>query len=86
MNKFPLIKTALYALNEGGSFPIALNAANEIVVEAFIQKRIKFTDIAEIVSQIMENHHGTDVNSEETIFEVDRETKEKTRNTINQRL
>jgi len=85
-NKFPLVRIAHFALKEGASFPVALNAANEIVVEAFIQKRIKFTDITEIVSRIIESHQKIDVDSEEAIFEVDRETKEHTRNIITQRL
>jgi 1-deoxy-D-xylulose-5-phosphate reductoisomerase len=73
--KFPIIKLARLALKEGESFPIALNAANEVVVSAFLEQRIKFMDISEILKGIVENHQKRKVRSLEDIFDVDRETR-----------
>jgi len=73
--KFPIIKLARLALEEGESFPIALNAANEMAVSAFLEKRIKFMDISEVVTEIVENHQKRKVQSLEDIFDVDRETR-----------
>jgi 1-deoxy-D-xylulose-5-phosphate reductoisomerase len=52
--KFPLLKLANECLFEGGGSPIVLNAANEIAVQAFLEKRIKFTDIHSIVAETLQ--------------------------------
>lgn len=75
VEKFPIIKLARLALEEGESFPIALNAANEVVVSAFLEQRIKFMDISDVVTEIVENHQKRKVQSLEDIFDVDRETR-----------
>ena len=84
--KFPLIKLAFRALEEGESTPVALNAANEVVVEAFLNGEIKFTDISVLVREAVENHQKREVESLEDIFDVDRETREHTQNIMKQRL
>jgi len=83
--KFPLIKAARLALEEGESVSVALNASNEVAVRAFLEGRIRFTDIPETVIELMESHQKTKVASLEDIYEVDRETRVKTRNIIEQR-
>lgn len=75
VEKFPIIKLARMALEEGDSFPIALNAANEVVVSAFLEQRIKFMDISDVVTEIVENHQKRKVQSLEDIFDIDRETR-----------
>ena len=84
--KFPLVNLARWVLEEGDSFPVALNAANEVAVEAFLQKRIKFFDISTVVIEIVESHKKENVGSIEDIFNVDRETRLQTRNLLKQRL
>ena len=44
-NDFPLLTAAYEAQKKGGSYTIAYNAANEIAVELFLQRKIGFTDI-----------------------------------------
>lgn len=83
--KFPLVKLARTALEEGGSVSVVLNAANEVAVEAFIAGKIQFSDIAEIVTEAVENHTNTNIEGLEEIFDIDRETKMQTRNLIDQR-
>ncbi len=53
-DKFPLLGTAYAAARKGGTAPCVMNAANEIAVAAFLQDKIKFTDIYKIIEQTME--------------------------------
>ena len=83
--KFPLLKLARLALDEGASFPIVLNAANEVAVEAFLQKKLSFLEISEIVSKTVESHQKREVQSLEDIFLIDREARQIARNLIERR-
>lgn len=51
--RFPCLKLAYQAMNAGGAAPCVLNAANEVAVAAFLDKRIKFTDIAKVVAHCL---------------------------------
>ena len=50
---FKNLKLAYQAINEGGNKPCVLNAANEIVVEAFLNNRIKFLEMSEIIEECL---------------------------------
>ena len=52
--RFPALRVAMDALRSGGSLPTVLNAANEIAVAAFLDKKISFHAIARIVAQVCE--------------------------------
>lgn len=52
-DRFPCLKLAYQAMNAGGVAPCVLNAANEVAVAAFLDKRIKFTDIAQVVAHCL---------------------------------
>ncbi|MDE6479310.1 MAG: 1-deoxy-D-xylulose-5-phosphate reductoisomerase [Muribaculaceae bacterium] len=54
MDKFPLLGYAFDAIKTGGTMPCILNAANEIAVQAFLEKRIRFTDMPVIAYKTME--------------------------------
>ena len=61
-NRFSCLKLAYQAMNAGGAAPCVLNAANEVAVAAFLDKRIKFTDIAKVVAHCLaqdfsDSHH-----------------------------
>lgn len=83
--KFPLFFLARHALEEGESVPVALNAANEVAVEAFLEKRIKFPYISDIVVEVVESHQKREVKTLEDIFDVDRKTRSITSNLLKQR-
>ncbi len=51
LDRFPALRVALDALRGGRGLPTVLNAANEVAVEAFVEKLISFHDIARIVEQ-----------------------------------
>ena len=52
-DRFPCLKLAYQAMNAGGAAPCVLNAANEVAVAAFLDKRIKFTNIAKVVAHCL---------------------------------
>lgn len=52
-DRFPCLKLAYQAMNAGGAAPCVLNSANEVAVAAFLDKRIKFTDIAKVVAHCL---------------------------------
>jgi 1-deoxy-D-xylulose-5-phosphate reductoisomerase len=54
LERFPCLRLAYKAINAGGTMPAVLNAANEIAVEAFLDKQIKFTDIPIIIERCMD--------------------------------
>lgn len=75
-DKFECLKLAFDVIKIGGTAPCILNAANEIAVEKFINKKIKFSQISELIGRALdkiENHSDPDI---DTIFECDRVTRE----------
>jgi 1-deoxy-D-xylulose-5-phosphate reductoisomerase len=80
--KFPLVPLARHALEEGESFPVALNAANEVVVEAFLKNRVKFRDIYDVIKDALNGHQKRKIENMEDVFEVDREVRLETRNLL----
>ena len=52
-NRFPCVRLAFDALKRGGTAPAALNAANEIAVDAFLNGKLLFTDIAHVIEDVM---------------------------------
>lgn len=70
-NRFPALRLARQALQEGGTLPTVLNGANEVAVEAFLQDKIGFLEIAEIVETVMEKIGREDLTSLNQVFETD---------------
>jgi 1-deoxy-D-xylulose-5-phosphate reductoisomerase len=57
--RFPCLALAFEALREGGTAPALLNAANEVAVQAFLERRIGFRDIDRVIARVVhENEHG----------------------------
>jgi 1-deoxy-D-xylulose-5-phosphate reductoisomerase len=71
LEKFPSIQLARTALNEGGTLPAVLNAANEVAVSRFLEGQIRFLEIARLVESIMEKHRNASHPNLETIIESD---------------
>ena len=70
-NDFPALQLAFDALEQGGVKPAALNAANEMAVDAFLEGRIDFLDIAAIVAETMRRTGNGDEMELETILAAD---------------
>jgi 1-deoxy-D-xylulose-5-phosphate reductoisomerase len=56
MERFPALRLAFDALRAGNTYPAVLNAANEIAVAAFLDKKIRFIEIAEMVDKTLQSH------------------------------
>jgi len=80
--KFPCISLAYQAMQNGGTTPTVLNAADEVAVEAFLDRRIPFPDIPKIIERVLNAHQGSKADSIESIFEVDRWAREYVRHRL----
>jgi len=76
-DRFPALALARRALVAGGSAPIVLNAANEVAVTAFLEGRIGFLDIAELVERCMDAVAGCAIDSLEAVYALDAEARAK---------
>lgn len=74
---FKCLDLAFKALEAGGTMPCVMNAANEIAVSLFLQNKIKFLDIAEIVENAMKNHAPQKVENIEQLHEIDNNIRKK---------
>jgi len=70
-DRFPCLRLAEEAIAEGGTLPAVLNAANEITVEAFLDRRLSFPDIARINEVVMNQMGAEPVESVEQLLGVD---------------
>lgn len=70
-NRYPCLKLAIDAFNQGQAATTALNAANEIAVEAFLQNKIGFMDIAKQVSTVLEALDFPESTTIEDVFAID---------------
>lgn len=73
--RFPALRLARQALTEGGSATTILNAANEIAVMAFLEKRIGFLDIERIIEATLAQVSRAELSDLAAIFGVDREAR-----------
>jgi len=69
--RFPCIRLAYDALEIGGCAPAVLNAANEIAVEAFLQEKIKFTDIAKLNAICLEKRGKSEAGDLDDVLAID---------------
>ncbi|MBF4691763.1 1-deoxy-D-xylulose-5-phosphate reductoisomerase [Fusibacter ferrireducens] len=83
--RFPCLDIAKTALNRGGIMPTVMNAANEILVQAYLEDRIKFYDISDMVLESMDQFKNEMYLTIDKILEVDLETRRLTLEMLNQR-
>lgn len=69
--RFPCIELAYRALKVGGTLPTALNAANEEAVRAFIEERIRLTDIPRVIELVLDQHATEPAIDLETVLAAD---------------
>ena len=80
LNKFECLKLAFDALEIGGNAPCVINAANEIAVERFLNREIKFSHIPALIGSALEKIENNNSSDIDTIFDCDRETREFVKN------
>jgi 1-deoxy-D-xylulose-5-phosphate reductoisomerase len=73
-----VFKCAAYAyevLKTGGSYPVVLNSANEVLVKLFLDGKIRFIDIQNIMGVVLDKHKYVETSDIEHILEIDKETR-----------
>ena len=73
--KFPCLRLARAALEQGGSAPVVLNAANEVAVAAFLDRRIGFTRIAELIERALDSVAHTEPKAVDDCVVIDAEAR-----------
>ena len=76
-DRFPCLNLGYESLRTGGTMPAAMNAANEIAVEAFLNGGIRFVEIAEVICHTMDAHSPCEINCLDDALEADRWAREK---------
>ena len=76
LERFPCLALAMKAAKIGGSAPTVLNAANEIAVDAFLHGKIAFTQIAEIVSDVLNHVEVTEPDTLEAVQLCDQQARD----------
>jgi 1-deoxy-D-xylulose-5-phosphate reductoisomerase len=80
--RFPSLALAYRAAEEGGTMPAVLNAADEIAVEAFLDRRIRFPEIPVVVEKTMSDHTAKRGCTLKEILEVDGWARERAKSLI----
>ena len=78
LEKFDCLRLAYKAIEMGHSHQVILNAADEVLVNAFLEKKIKYTDIPKGIEKMLNSYERRELNSVENILAFDKEIKEKT--------
>lgn len=78
-HRFPCLRLARQAAEAGDSAPAVLNAANEVAVEAFLQRRIRFPEIAGMIEQVLEQEPVVPLTSLDAVFAADQRARELSR-------
>jgi 1-deoxy-D-xylulose-5-phosphate reductoisomerase len=84
--KFPLLSLAYQAQEAGGAATCILNAADEIAVEAFLEERLPFSGIAEVVSETLEKVPNRTPRCVEEVLEIDERSRQAARNLVQERV
>lgn len=76
-SRFPCLQLARQSAENGGTAPAMLNAANEVAVEAFLNRRIRFTEIASIIDDVLNREAPVAVGCLEDVLAADRCARER---------
>ncbi len=82
LEKFQCLKLAFEAIEKGHSYQVVLNAANEVLVDAFLNHKILYTDIPKGIKTMLDKHVLVELDTVEDILALDKEVKEKTKELI----
>lgn len=85
LEAFPCLGLAFAAGRLGGTAPAWLNAANEVVVDAFLRGRIRWLDIPDVLDRVLSRHDGSAATSADVVIEVDQRGREAARREIARR-
>jgi len=74
-DKFPCLRLAYEALESRGTAPAILNAANEVAVDAFLSKRLGFTEIPKLIEKVINTSTVMSADSIDTVLQADMDTR-----------
>lgn len=80
--RFPCLDLARGALEQGGAMPCALNAADEIAVEAFLSRRLSFSGIPRVIERVMKQTPQVQLNSIDDVLACDSEARRRARELV----
>jgi 1-deoxy-D-xylulose-5-phosphate reductoisomerase len=75
MRRFPCLRLARQALAQGGAQPCALNAADEVAVAAFLERRLPFGGIAEVIESVLERMPSVQLRTVDDVLAADLEAR-----------
>ena len=73
--RFPCLRLARESLRKGGAYPCVFNAADEVAVEAFLDRRISFSGIAEVIERVLERTGKVKLSGIEDVVAADSEAR-----------
>ena len=76
MARYPALALCYEAGKMGGTMPAVLNAANEVAVQAFLQKKITFTKIVKVVEKVLQKHNCVENPDLDMIFDADEQARQ----------
>ena len=82
LETFKCLSSAIEAIKRGGAYPCLVNSANEEAVGAFLHDEIKFIEIGEIVSSVLEEFPSSAINSYEDVMKADKAARDYVRSLI----
>lgn len=82
LERFPCVRLAYQAIETGGTAPAVLNAANEIAVAAYLEERIGFLQIPEVLGEILSRHRRQDASDLDTVLSADEWAREEARRLV----
>ena len=82
LEKFKCLRLAYDAINKGHSYQVILNAADEVLVDAFINGHIKYTDIPNDIEKVMNMYDKKELKTVDDVLDFDLEVKNKTKKLI----
>jgi 1-deoxy-D-xylulose-5-phosphate reductoisomerase len=71
LERFPGLRLARSAAEAGGTAPAALNAANEVAVGAFLERRLAFLEITDVIERVLARHESAPAASLQDVLEAD---------------
>jgi len=83
--KFPCLEICYQALQMGGTAPAVLNAANELTVKAFLEGKLLFVEIHEVVNQTLNRHQVAEKPGLDDILNADKWAREEAKKIISSR-
>jgi len=81
--RFPCLGLAFESLKQGGTAMSILNAANEIAVDAFLNKKLSFTNISKVIEKTLESIRSVNADSLQIVLQADSQAREQATEWVN---